>query len=306
LATANNQPTATGPFLGADWIDGYRCQSIRRNLAARSDWDVTSTMKLQTDQRSIPWEEMRDAVLAIPAADEDARLGLDLLRGWNGVVSADSPAAAVFELFVVQMVTRVARSKAPKGYSAAIGRGDGPLTGYNFFAFRRTGHLVGLLRTQPAGWFAAGWSAEIADALASVVRKLRVDRGSDPSSWAWGRLRTLTMTHPFGRGRVLAAVYNLGPIPFGGDADTINQGSVRPLEPFTRPDSIASLRAVIDVGAWENCRWVIPAGQSGNPLSPHYDDQWPLWQRGEGVPIAWGEDAVQKATRSTLTLRASS
>jgi penicillin amidase len=60
---------------------------------------------------------------------------------------------------------------------------------------------------------------------------------------------------------------------------------------------------VADTGAWENSRWVLPGGQSGNPLSPHYDDQLPLWQRGEGIPIPWSEDAVRVATRATLHLK---
>jgi penicillin G amidase len=47
---------------------------------------------------------------------------------------------------------------------------------------------------------------------------------------------------------------------------------------------------------------VLPGGQSGNPLSQHYDDQFPLWQRGEGVPIAWTPEAVRAAAVVTLTL----
>ena len=88
----------------------------------------------------------------------------------------------------------------------------------------------------------------------------------------------------------------------GGDTDTINQASVFPLEPTAPCNNIASLRTVIDVGAWGNSRFVLPGGQSGNPLSRHYDDLFPLWQRGEGVPIAWTADEVQQATVATLEL----
>jgi acyl-homoserine lactone acylase PvdQ len=41
----------------------------------------------------------------------------------------------------------------------------------------------------------------------------------------------------------------------------------------------------------------------GNPLSPHYDDLFMLWQRGEGVPIAWAPEDVRKAARATLRLQ---
>ena len=59
---------------------------------------------------------------------------------------------------------------------------------------------------------------------------------------------------------------------------------------------------VVDVGAWSNSRFSLPGGQSGNPLSPHYDDLLPLWLRGDGVPIAWTEDEVRQATVQTLEL----
>jgi penicillin amidase len=116
------------------------------------------------------------------------------------------------------------------------------------------------------------------------------------------------MHHPLGRapgalGRVFARVFNLGPIPWGGDADTISQAAAPPLAPLADTDNIASLRAVFDVGAWHNSRFCLPGGQSGNPLSPHYADQFPLWQRGEGVPIAFTEEEVAAAAVEALELR---
>src|SRR5205085_12438106 len=107
---------------------------------------------------------------------------------------------------------------------------------------------------------------------------------------------------PLGPKRLLAAIFNRGPVPCGGDTDTINQASVLPLAPTEPCNNIASLRVVIDVGAWGTSRFVLPGGQSGNPLSPHYDDLFPLWQRGEGVPIAWAPEEVEKAAVATLEL----
>jgi penicillin amidase len=176
------------------------------------------------------------------------------------------------------------------------------VTPYNFCCFRRTGHLVRLLRSQPAGGFSRPWPDEVADALAAVVQRLQELQGDDTDPWAWGRLRALVMHHPLGRGDFFSRVFNLGPVPCGGNTETINQASVLPLEPLEATDNIASLRVVVDVGAWDNSRFVLPGGQSGNPMSPHYDDLFPLWWRGEGVPIAWSEEEVRKATRETLEL----
>jgi len=315
VATANSKPLPDdiGPWLGGDWVDGYRLAAIRRALAARSDWTVADTMRLQTDQDSLPWQEMREAVLAVPPEGHpDAAFALDLLRDWDGVVSADSRAAMVFELFVVEMTKRVVRAKAPKSAEWALGRSAGALNPYNFFAFRRVGHLARLLREQPDGWFAGSWHEETRAALVDVVLGISASRererpeahpsGRSRSRLAWGDNRPLVLHHPLGRVRWLSRVFNLGPIPCGGDTDTINQAAVLPLAPLAPADNIASLRVVIDVGEWSNSRFVLPGGQSGNPLSPHYEDQWPLWQRGDGIPIAWTPDEVRRATRETLTL----
>jgi penicillin amidase len=97
-------------------------------------------------------------------------------------------------------------------------------------------------------------------------------------------------------------VYGRGPFPWGGDANTIGQAAADPADPTSNPLWIASLRMVVEVGDWEGARFVLPGGQSGNPLSPHYDDMLPLWLRGDGVPIAWSPEAVERATRSTLRL----
>jgi penicillin amidase len=304
VVTANNRPLpdGVGPYLGADWLDGYRAASIDRELSARTDWDVPRTLALQMNQRAVAWDDLRDAVLSAPDGDADARQALTLLRGWDGHVAIDSPAAAVYELFLAEMEDRVARAKAPRAFAAALGEPFGPITPYNFLCYRRTGHLARLLREQPAGWFARPWPEEVADALAAVIRRLRAQHGDSPAGWAFGRLRPLLLRHPLGRKSWLASVFNVGPIPFGGDADTINQGAALPLDPLAPVDNIASLRMAVDVGAWENSRFSLPGGQSGNPLSPHYQDLFPLWQRGEGVPIAWTPEEIAKAAIATLEL----
>ena len=59
---------------------------------------------------------------------------------------------------------------------------------------------------------------------------------------------------------------------------------------------------VVDVGNWDENRFALPGGQSGNPLSPHYADLLPFWQRGEVVSIAWSPAKVEQTTASSLRL----
>jgi len=305
VATANNKPTLDdqGPFLGVDWIDGYRQARIIEALNARSDWDLPAVQALQMDQKSLPWQEMRDIVLSIPGEAEEVREALALLEAWDGRVSADSPAATAFEFFLAEMVQRVAKARAPRTAKYAFGDvGFTPFFPCSSFAARRIGHLVRLLREQPEGWFQRPWPQEMADALITVIGSLREDYGDQPDTWEWGRIRPLVLKHPVGERVPLNKVFNLGPFPWGGDGNTVGQSVGYPSNPTSNPLVIASLRMVVDVGNWEENRFALPGGQSGNPISPHYHDLLPFWQRGEGVAIAWSPEAVERVAEYTLRL----
>ncbi|HEX9436010.1 MAG TPA: penicillin acylase family protein, partial [Candidatus Limnocylindria bacterium] len=127
-------------------------------------------------------------------------------------------------------------------------------------------------------------------------------RSKDGRLPAWGEIRPLRLRHAFTGRRPIDKAFDLGPFPWGGDANTVAQAAVDPLLPTSNPLAIPTVRTVIDVGGWDEARFVLPAGQSGNPCSPHYDDQLPLWRRGDAVPMPFSEEAVAKATKETLRL----
>ncbi len=303
VATANNSPTdGSGPYLGIDWLDGYRAARAYHALGERDDWDVPSTMALHLDVASEPWREIRGAVLAVSAHSRDAQEALDLLGSWDGRIAVDSPAATVFELFMAEMARAIAQARAPRSAGWALGRASSSIVPYTLLAARRTGHTSRLIREQPDGWFEEGWSATICGALGAAIRTLRDSYGDDPGEWAWGRARSLVLRHPAGEKRLLRGIFNRGPFPLAGDANTISQGAPSLDHPTAGPAAIPSLRMAIDVGGWENSRFSIPGGQSGNPASPHYDDILPLWLRGEGVPIAWKPETIRRSAVHELRL----
>jgi penicillin amidase len=304
LVSANGRPVPAGegPFLGEDWLDGYRTARIAQMLAGRRDWDVSSTQRLQLDTASLPWQELRNDVLMAEPVDACVELAINLLGDWDGDIAANSAAATVFELFLVQMIRRIVTAKAPNSAEFAMARGFTALQPQTTFGARRVSHVSRLLREQPEGWFAGGWRREIGLALGAAVSDLKRTHGENPANWRWGSVRSLTLRHPISAKRPLGRIFDLGPIPFGGDTNTIAQAAVDALDPTSNPGAVPALRMVIDVGDWDRSRFALPGGQSGNPLSPHYADQFRLWRAGRGVPIAWSEVAVRRAARQRLLL----
>jgi len=301
FATANN-PISGRPELGADYCDTYRFRAISDALALGDQWSVEQCLALQLDVRAIPWEEIRDIVLALASADADTRDGIDLLRAWDGRADAESPAAGIFELFLAEMCVRVAKAKAPREWRTALGEYGLGGSGHNLFTDRRVAHLVGLIRDQPAGWFSS-WPAELESALRGVVQKLRREVGPGPAYWAWGHIRQLRLEHPlFGKHRWLGTAFNLGPFPCGGDCNTISQAGVRPAQPAEYTHNMCNLRTVFDLANLGQSRFVLCGGQSGNPCSSHFADQLPLWREGETIAIAWEQGEVIRAAKETLRL----
>ena len=304
VATANNRPASdgSGPFLGVDWLEGYRHKRIVEVLETRDDWTVDDALALQLDQVCLAWTEMREAVLRVPPDSDDARTALELLRSWDGVADAGSPAASVFELFLAEMMRRVVTARAPRSARWALGLGFNQLTPRSAYGFRRSSQVTRLLRERPDGWFDAGWDPEVSKALDASVRALRLGFGDEPRRWAWGTVRPLTLHYTVGDVWLVNRVYNRGPFAWGGDGNTVGQAAVDPNDPTGNPSWTASLRMAVEAGDWDGARFVLAGGQSGNPLSPHYDDMVPLWLRGESVPVAWSPEAVDRSTRSTLRL----
>jgi len=304
LATANNKPLQRddGPFISHDFIDGYRVARITDQLAQRYDWTVAAAGRLQMDLTPIPWKEMRAAIVGCGAMAPNATLAVEMLESWDGVASQDSSPASIYELFVVEMAQRVVRSKAPRTTEWALGRGMSALTPESIVFTRRTGHLSRLMTSKPEGWFTEGWDVEIGDALATVVQRLIDNYGPDTSAWAWGTIRPLAFIHPVGERKPMDKVFNLGPFPWGGDANTVSQAAVSFRDPVENSPFVASMRMVVDVGEWENNRFVLPGGQSGNPMSPHYDDQLDLYRFGGAVSIAWSDEERDTAVKDTLVL----
>lgn len=312
VVSANNKPAEDGPerpWLGIDWIDGYRASRIEEALAGRSDWDVASCLALQRDVVSIPWREIREDVLALAeealadgSGDRDLRLGLELLRGWDGRMRPDSPGASVYELVNAGLVTRLVHARAPRASAWILGRGFHLLTPRSFFARKGQALLTRLLRERAEGWLDVPWREAAAASVREAVARLRSEAGGDPAGWAWGEVRELVLKHPLGEVGPLGRVFDLRPASIGGDTHTVTQAAALPLDPLGPASAIPSLRAAIPLGDPEGARFALPGGQSGNPCSPHYDDMLEPWRTGTGVPIPWSEESVRRAAVEELDL----
>jgi penicillin amidase len=99
----------------------------------------------------------------------------------------------------------------------------------------------------------------------------------------------------------LGSLFTAGEAELGGDEQTVAQGGFDGRDGYL-VDVIASWRAVYDLADLDRSIGVLPAGVSGNPASPHWSDQFPLWIAGEHHPLPFTRPAVEAAAVATLRL----
>jgi penicillin amidase len=305
VVTANNRPPGASVWLGGDFLDPHRHDRLTEALSARDRWSVDDAVALQSDRRTTLWPSVRAAVLAALAnARGEAAVAREMLTAWDGDVGPASAAASVYALLLAGLARALVMDRAPRAGDWALGEGINGLLPRGAFPLRRLSHLARCVNEQPEGFFVGrGWPAVIAAEAGRAVGTLRARCGDDPARWSWGAARPLVLVHTLGAKPPLDGVFNLGPYAFGGDATTVSQASMDFRDPFGPVIGLPNLRMVLDVGAWDDARWALAGGQSGNPFSAHYDDLAARWARGETVRLAWSEARVREVTVATLTLR---
>ncbi|PZN97231.1 MAG: penicillin acylase family protein [Alphaproteobacteria bacterium] len=288
-ANQNNLP-ADYPMqarpLAFSFREPYRYDRIVDVLEAQPKHSVADSAALQQDFVSTP---ARELVALLPARPGPAA---DLLRGWNGELGVDSGAAALFRILWRDLGNRLLDAIVPAAARELV-----PTIA--------AGELLRLLRT-PDARLGAGpaasrdriFAASLTTAWAEATKLL----GPDPAAWRWGDLHRVRIGHPLARIPAIAAAFP--PVEdgrSGGDNFTVNARWV----PAKRGYSVmggASYLQVIDVGGWDNSLYLNLPGQSADPKSPHYRDQYAPWVAGKMAPLPFSRAAVDSAAQTRTLL----
>lgn len=123
-------------------------------------------------------------------------------------------------------------------------------------------------------------------ALDEAILWLTEKYGPNIESWRWGDAHEATHDHQvLGTIPGLSWFVNIRQSTSGGD-NTLMRGktSGTGADPF-RNVHAAGYRGVYDFADPESSVFIISTGQSGHPVSRHYDDLGVLWRRGEYIPM---------------------
>ena len=279
--------------VGYEWYDGARATRLANAFAATKTHSVATSQALQTDIVSMPARRAMALLAPLASGDPTESKALDLLKGFDGTMRADSGAAALFEVWWSRHLRPglFALATADKKVRTLLAPGD-------------PDGVLGALE-KPGKWFGTkpenGRDALLRETLAAAWRDCEGLMGADSAAWQWGRIHHGYFQHPL---TVLdgasGVAMDVGPLPIAGSDST-------PMNTMYRPNDFrvvlgASFRIVIDVGGWDNSVCINSPGQSGDPRSPHYRDLAVPWSVGEYVPLLYSHGAVNEAAERIITL----
>ncbi len=290
LATANNRihDDAYPHLIGHDFHTPFRARRIVEILGANDRCTVDDMVRLQLDTVSLPARETVPLLLRLqPLTDAQGGM-LRMLEGWDGEMAADSAPAAIFTVWSRHVARR-----------ALV-----PLLGEDLFrhyhAWREPFQcqaLPAMLR-EPGGWLDDDL---LRAALDDAIAELGESQGADPAAWRWGALHRLRLAHPLAAIPGLEPLFLAADLELGGDEQTVMQAGFDGRDGYPAA-VIPSWRAVYDLADLDRSVGVLPAGISGNPASPHWNDQTEGWLAGVPHPLPFTERAVAAATVSDLGL----
>lgn len=290
IASGNQNPFPLDyPYsVNGNFAPPYRARQIRHLLSARTGWHAGDMLAIQTDIYSAFSKFLAAQVVAAYDGRQVRNPALDpalaFLRTWNGRMEKELAAPFLITLVYQHLRSAIAEIASP-GKAQLYDYAMGPAV------------VEKLLRERPEGWF-RDYDAALLRAFMDAVEEGKRMQGGNLGRWTYGAFLRVEIDHPviheaMKRIPVLGGIldfFEIGPVPMSGSATTIKQ-TTQKLAP--------SMRMNAELGDWDRSLLNIPVGQSGQPLSRHYKDEWSDYYDGRSYPMQYKNVQV----RNVLQLR---
>ena len=266
-----------------------RALRIRETLTGASAFDGAACAVLQNDTLSPRPRRLVPHLLRRFSAEDDAsiRAFCDQLAGWDFRYDLTATAPIFFELVLQHWKRRVVDERFPERLLATV-TDPGSVT-------------TRLIEADDLPWFRSDKAGALRHCARQAVATVRARFGADPSGWVWGALHRIVFRHPLST-EASADTFDVGPRGVAGTADTVRNTGAGGIPPVAA-DSGAEYRLVADLSNPAGILATQCLGQSGQPGSPHYADQFNDWVAGRYHALSFdrpdGDEADARHLRLT-------
>ncbi|MEL6681168.1 MAG: penicillin acylase family protein [Pseudomonadota bacterium] len=307
-----NNKTIDRPFpnhVSFLWGDTQRINRWRRLMQAREVHTRDSFIEAQLDTVSFTARTLStlmgaDLWFTGDAAPEGTperqrQIALNLLSSWNGEMNEHLPEPLIYAAWVRAFHDRLIRDEL--GPLAAEFTHPNPVFIEGVFRdIDGAGVWCDVIQSAPSET-----CTEIArQALDDALLWINENQGDAVEAVRWGDAHVATQDHPvLGQTPFLEWVVNIRQSTSGGD-NTLQRGRTSGTgpNPFQNVHA-AGYRGVYDFADPDSSVFIISTGQSGHPLSRHYDNLGELWRRGEYIPMSLDPDLARAAAVGVTVLR---
>ncbi len=312
LATANGRiaPDGYKYSISTEWDAPWRTDRIYRVLESGKKFAPADMLALQMDVSSAYDRFCADkfvyAIDHAPNASERAKRAADILRDWDGRMSADASAPTIATRARLEL-TRLLLE--PKLGPAPVGPDRGTVSWKSYRWGMSSVWLENVLTKQAARWLPPGYAdygSLLTTAVENVVKRPEVEAAldspsrvdsrapSDLSQWKWGTYYPVEIDHPvLGQLPLIGRLTGPGLHPLSGSTATVKQVG-RGFGP--------SERATWNFADFDESTLNLVTGESGILLSPYYLDQWNAWYGGSTFTLPFSAGAVEKHHSHEMTL----
>ena len=293
IATANQDNIPSGyPYpLGFLWAEPYRYSRLVEVLSSGKKMTLADLTDLQQDVLSIPARQLVPLLDGLSSSSAKVKRAVEILLDWDFRLTPDSAAAAIYVSWQ--------RRLSEIFWNFYLPEKARPL-----FSYRSLRRMIDSLIARDTKFGPEprrNRNEILLAALAEAIEGLTKRLGPDMSQWRYGhsKFHHVRLLHPLSQAMAAEwdGKYDLGPLPRGGDGNTVNNTSNS-----DNQTSGASFRIVVDLGNWDNSLGTNNPGQSGDPSSPHYADLFSLWAGGKYFPVSFSRTRVESAAERILLL----
>ncbi|MDE0751931.1 MAG: penicillin acylase family protein [Planktomarina sp.] len=294
--------------ISYDWSDTQRVQRWVRLMQNREAHTRDSFIEAQLDSIS----STARTILPLIGAElwfqskgtpfnkllEQRKVALNLLANWNGEMNEHLPEPLIYSAWIRALQVRLVQDELgplSKEFSQVK-----PLFIERVYRnIDGAGQWCDVVQSEPIETCAAMAQLALDDALTELLNTY----SNDIDGLRWGEAHQATHDHPvLGKIPVLKWFVNIRHSTSGGD-NTLQRGKTIGTGPNPYLNVHAgAYRGVYDFADPDSSVFIISTGQSGHPLSRHYDNLAELWRRGEYVPMSLDESLARAGATGVTTL----
>lgn len=281
--SSNNQTAAVDGYLYPGYyLPKDRAQRIEGLLAPKNNWTSKDVEKMILDNTSSRSSDIVEEMLSeidLKNLSKNHSIAYSYLSNWNGSNELDDFAPSIYNKLIYRYLENTFQDELGKD---------------KFSALLSTHVIKQMIEPQVANEKSVWWDNSktkdkretrkeiLTKSFKETITELEKQLGKDISKWTWNRVHTLEHVHPIGQIELLSSFFNVGKFQVAGSNEVINNLMFGfPSNGKYEVKAGPSTRRIIDFSDVENSVSILPTGNSGNPMSKHYNDQAEMYNQGK-------------------------